>query len=107
MAEHTPGPWRIGSGFPDCRINAESGPYVAKINAGRNEYRANAALAASAPDLLAALEAIAMGRTKDGIQALMDKCRQWDCMPRGHAIPGYGELVTQVARAAIAKARGT
>ena len=63
MTQHTPGPWLVWSGFPDCRVTVAIGsvraPYIAKINAGRDEYRENARLIAAAPDLLAALEVIA------------------------------------------------
>jgi len=54
----------------------------------------------------AALEAIGQGRTRDGIQSLMDLCDKWGCQPRGHAIPGYGDTVAAVARAALAATKG-
>jgi hypothetical protein len=63
-AEHTPGPWRIVKVFGKCkrRVLSEQGSVLADIHnrrefqeRGGDEMKANAALIAAAPDLLAAL----------------------------------------------------
>lgn len=59
---HTPGPWRIDPAvYPESpKIYPDNGSanfaYIARVNAGRDEFQANARLIAAAPDLLEALE---------------------------------------------------
>ena len=82
MSKHTPGPWdvsHVGHSQPlpcDFRVHTESG-------ATRDEWEANAALIAAAPDLLAALKAAIA------------------CIPINQ-----DKTVHEQARAAIAKAEG-
>ena len=57
-ANHTPGPWELensGSGIYDL-IAGESGDWIATIHGGYAGDEADAALIASAPDLLAIVE---------------------------------------------------
>jgi hypothetical protein len=93
MSTHTPGPWSIthvGHSQPlpcDFRVHTESG-------ATRDEWEANAALIAAAPDMLAALREI---------ETICNES-VGDCRKRMGTRAG-NSLVT--ARAAIAKATGT
>ena len=86
-AQYTPGPWDVSFGKNDAAIHA--GGTIAMIDDVMTGWRANAALIAAAPDLLAALEALARWETCDldaeQAAALMDE-------------------VCDMARAAIAKA---
>lgn len=80
-SQHTPGPWRIGdAGFT---VFGPPKPSALPETIAPVKNRANARLIAAAPDLLAALEALA---------ALPNKHRP--------------EEMWEAARAAIAKARG-
>ena len=69
MAEHTPGPWHVGSGEGEGSIFADEGRMkleegkttlypIAIINPGWEAEQANARLIASAPALLEALKAM-------------------------------------------------
>jgi len=83
---HTPGPWRVtedANGFAVSWLNSPGlAGRIAKVNSGQIEQEANAHLIAAAPELLKALVAIV---------AVADrKTAEFD-----------------LARAAIAKARGT
>lgn len=94
MADHTPGPWRIG--FDRHEVEDSKGRPLLRTRATGEPGApvANATLCAAAPDLLAALE---------------DLCRVAD-----HALSGRGNdmpsrrVLAQVAdaRAAIRVARG-
>jgi hypothetical protein len=73
--EHTPGPWKIrrtrkvGAAKPDRAIVYHEGDYAKQVcvihlvKATLNENEANAALIASAPELLEALQALSMAVT--------------------------------------------
>lgn len=97
MSKHTPGPWRIGTPGPNgCyTIGTDKGLMTAMIAHSVNdpsqemEAKGNAALIASAPDLLEALEAMV------------------EYVDRMHAI-GHIQRPAQSseAYAAIAKAKG-
>lgn len=96
-SEHTPGPYtwyETDEGL--CRVFPVAGGLIVAECSVRNpfcaEQRANARLFAAAPDLLAALQAIADHdfNNCDGITPA-------DCM----------ENMRETARAAIAKAKGT
>jgi len=94
-AQHTPGPWHVGSDGPDPDIyDAEGYCVVYQVCSGAHDEnddgRTNAALIAAAPDLLAALEAITKTHA--------DACGFSDWEPATDVI--------ERARAAIAKARG-
>ena len=82
MADHTPGPWLVMSGAYEDRfteiVTEPGGPLIARV------FTDDARLIAAAPDLLAALERIAAGTL--------------DLPDSFH--------VQQIARAAIAKAKG-
>ena len=89
-SKHTPGPWRLSPADDTVVIDA-TGSEVAAIDGDYNQpeawplMEANARLIAAAPDMLAALEAIMGERWSPG---------------------GRSEHVSDLARAAIAKARG-
>lgn len=91
--QHTPGPWKYHRLDGITGLIAEDGTVLARINTPCNNERtgkANAALIASAPELLDALERIIV----DLIGYL----------PNNNLIP-HIESITK-ARAAIQKARG-
>jgi hypothetical protein len=105
-AEFTPGPWRIVKVFGKCkrRILSEQGSVLADIHNRREfqerggvEMKANAALIAAAPDLLAAIEAI-NHVTKGGY--CICPCADGNKPDANHST-GCADV-----RAAIAKARG-
>jgi len=92
QTKHTPGPWTFiesdDARIPDRIIGANGAPVVSGSIVGRDD----AALIASAPDLLAALEA----------------ADAWVAMY--HDEPGHdaaSRCMTKVIRAAIAKATGS
>lgn len=90
-AQHTPGPWTIEKTSHDTEIVA--GKYHIcnvgeSVRCSENEAKANARLIASAPDLLAALQAFA---------AAGNNFTGWH--------PAYEDAIIQ-ARAAIARATG-
>ena len=62
-AQHTPGPWSINNGRCIYGNDGMIRPFVAEIADDHNdaETAANARLISSAPDLLAALQAILTG----------------------------------------------
>lgn len=82
-AQHTPGTWKVVAADRGYIITAMDGCYDVAVvrNIGNQNNLANAELIAAAPDLLAALEF---------------------CLASGQITHGRAE----VARAAIAKARG-
>ncbi len=64
MSTHTPGPWGVErDGFSIYMSNQVVATAIAPDGASIHEQRANASLIAAAPDLLAALEQIAVART--------------------------------------------
>jgi len=91
QAQHTDGPWVVFPA-PGLDIGSTSWGFVASctLRPSPEEMKANAALIAAAPDLLAALE---------------------QCLPildaHRRAALGEGDLTARTARAAIAKARDT
>ena len=96
MNKHTPGPWRLewweykGRREPVLTVRTDADAVAQVMGLWRDgaddsdERQANARLIAAAPDLLAALESL-LNETNAGT---------WDCLP------------ADLARAAIAKARG-
>jgi hypothetical protein len=58
--EHTPGPWKVSNDFSGVLIEVENGNTVAKVNALKDEYEANARLIAAAPKLLSTLNSLMM-----------------------------------------------
>ena len=90
QAQHTDGPWVVFPA-PGLDIGSISWGFVASctLRPSPEEMKANAALIAAAPDLLAALE---------------------QCLPildaHRRAALGEGDLTARTARAAIAKAGG-
>ena len=96
MGEHTPGPWTPHS--LDWRaVEDANGEVVADVRSSPDDAR----LISAAPDLLAALEALATAKSGDESQIR----GEWG-LPTD---PGYGEDSPELvaARAAIAKATGT
>lgn len=95
MSAHTPGPWRFSHGdiWPTGR-----GPRIAHLNdwVSVDRYKANAALIAAAPDLLAALEGMLLMVEK----VLTDS--QLDHVHCGQTI----RVAIDPARATIARAKG-
>ena len=96
---HTPGPWEILTTNRKTYVvtNALSKPFVGQVIAGPTtcpDWESNARLIASAPDLLAALEAV----TKDYVELVQsDYPPSWDVEKNSEVI---------AARKAIAKAKG-
>jgi len=91
-ATHTPGPWKVDESgdFVETEYPVNfKGNYIHICDFRRPEDRANAALIAAAPTMLAALEAIAGWASDTG--------------PLKHKTP-MG--ISEYARAAAAKARG-
>lgn len=89
---HTPAPWVIGN---PTEIHAADGTRIVMCcqtadDADLCQAEANARLIAAAPDLLAALERIAIGQEMTG------------CFTHAETVLRYQEI----ARAAIAKATG-
>ncbi len=105
MAEHTPGPWRVGEKRHDYDIvirNRDSAPVTITCYAGytRRTGDANARLIAAAAELLAALEQALAVIASDEMRAACD-------MADLHGMPYRGPTVDRAAmRALIAKARG-
>lgn len=58
MKAHTQGPWNAKAGNASWGVHNADGMRIASMNTIFTNQEANAALIASAPDLLAALEAI-------------------------------------------------
>ncbi len=104
MAEHTPGPWRVGEKRHDYDIvirNRDSAPVTITCYAGytRRTGDANARLIAAAPELLTALEQALAVIGSDAVEAARLLAIQ-------HGMP-YGPTVDVVAiRTLIAKTRG-
>ena len=92
-AQHTPGPWVVFPA-PGLDIGSISWGFVASctLRPSPEEMKANAALIAAAPELLAALEAI-LARVESG-------------EGMGGKFLGGPPLPIREARAAIAKAGG-
>lgn len=86
-AKHTPGPWDVSFGRNDAAIHA--GGTIAMIDDVMTGWRANAALIAAAPELLAALEA-------------MTAAFDWQAPNANPAI----NAAVEAARTAISKALG-
>ena len=99
-AQHTPGPWKFG-GWGSCGIFAHDGKQVARVRSTCQMYdgesTANAQLLASAPDLLAALEASEAELTRMHGRAVGPGA------PLGN---GSTSMAIRQARAAIAQAEG-
>lgn len=101
--KHTPGPWTYGEYFvvPAMATGDDGRFSIAKVfepvyhptGAHREEVCANARLIAAAPDMLAALEAIAEAANAGVIMSGDDYTRD-------------ARLVMSQARTAIAKAKG-
>lgn len=82
MAGHTPGPWEWDAGddgtdysHPYCSVSTDGGNLIiAEVNDrfDREAGRANAALIAAAPELLAALTDIAKGNVPPGEMPVID-----------------------------------
>jgi hypothetical protein len=100
---HTPGPWEVCRGLSKThatpiRWKGENVAWVCGLDSAHEftheQTAANAALIASAPDLLAALQTIASGNT-------------WDTGPDGLGTVAIDfAAARQIARAAIARATG-
>lgn len=71
--QHTPGPWDVSFGKNDAAIHA--GGTIAMIDDVMTGWRANAALIAAAPDLLAALielqQMVEAGESNEGTHAVV------------------------------------
>lgn len=98
QAKHTAGPWRVSQNVSH-HVVREKGGLIAVCDAGdyscsREEGEANARLIASAPDLLAALEAIA---ERPAVPFVRDQLEM-----ANRTI----ERIEEIARAAIARATG-
>lgn len=108
MSGHTPGPWTVerhsgayhvhygeeGNGAECCAVHYASG-----VHADRERAEADAALIASAPELLAALRAML---------AAVESEHGADFLPFSASFPGFEEANAAVlaARSAIARAEG-
>ena len=110
MTAHTPGPWTVHHRHVDkspnddesCGLGLEvDGPPEPQLR-GRFARAADAHLVAAAPELLAALEAV----------LLFHSGREWDATTRREwsrlvgAPDATTKVLCEVARSAIAKARG-
>lgn len=100
MSKHTPGPWRIVSGFPPIvRGGEENGVPDLEIAVYGLNVKADANLIAAAPDLLEAAEAALAVLRFDTQDVWRDKFLA--VMQAAKAREAYARLL-----AAIAKARG-
>lgn len=88
--QHTPGPWRVG-GSTGLHNQTAINPAIGCAYGAGDEAAANARLIASAPELLAALQAAVEMYGKPG--------GPWN-------VPGSAGSWIALARAAIAKATG-
>jgi hypothetical protein len=126
-AKHTPGPWMVtssdrphGAGRDDVLAvrGAHQGNGISSVLAevtcdrpgaeNRGEARANAALIAAAPDLLAALRELE-GVAGDAALALQARAARLPEGPAWVELQAYSEDLSRkagAARAAIAKAEG-
>ncbi len=113
MSKHTPGPWKVGgpTGFRNqCAIE----PSICAVYGAGAELEANAQLIAAAPDLLAALKAIAaaLDAPRDRLGGLETTMSHGDALLALRQRYGTGACRDNidgsvlVARAAIAKAEG-
>lgn len=105
MDKHTPGPWEFepsgiffavrptakGNRYGVCRVSPRLKPELGLSAA--DEGRANARLIAAAPDLLRALDQLAIRATEALMRLDPDNAGMWHAM-------------TEEARAALAKAKG-
>lgn len=108
---HTPGPWRVSrtdepsDGTVACQVDTGRSDEGIAVYGWGNRTSANALLVAAAPELLGALEAIAnegvasVDRPSESEATAQHTAEAWDML---HWI----DLTKEVARAAIAKARG-
>lgn len=92
---HTSGPWYLGRRAGNPAVYGKDGTEVAEILHGlTDEWRENARLIESAPDLLSALEAIIVGLSEQSVRLqkgnLHEVCR----------------ICREMAEDAIAKAKG-
>jgi hypothetical protein len=92
---HTQGPWHVGKRAGNPAIYGKDGTEVAEILQGLTpEWRENARLIAAAPEMLEALESLAIGLSLASVdmqrENLADLCR----------------VCREIAESAIAKAKG-
>lgn len=93
MSNHTRGPWAVYSGPNIVRVSDEEAISVALVSRRRDEWEANAALIAAAPDLLEELETAIAWIEERG-------------QPSAIYAPTAEQILPQL-RAAIAKAKPT
>lgn len=96
--KHTPGPWKV---YQERFVEgADKSPVVNMGHPDNEQAKANAALIASAPDLLSALEDVELRATQARLASTIGK-------KAGQADFLRGELdrIGQAARAAITKAQ--
>ena len=92
---HTSGPWHLGRRAGNPAIYGKDGTEVAEILHGlTDEWRENARLIAAAPDLLAALESLAVGLSPASIDMQQDN------------LPELCRVCREIAENALAKAKG-
>jgi hypothetical protein len=108
MKQHTPGPWAIENTNHGIRLTYSDGMirshvadlFRAALCEEHGNLKANAHLIAAAPDLLSALEGLAIWDS--------DEDKPCFCLMHGDARPGpqSHDSYCEAAREAIAKARG-
>ncbi len=97
--KHSPGPWSIDpEGLHETRIQDANGEVIASVYNNYHSER-NESLIAAAPELLAALDAAQN-------QLVLLACEDWTRTLSADRLESLGVTI-KVARAAIAKARGT
>ena len=106
---HTPGPWHMGAGNGSGSIFADNGRTrletggttlypIAQIGRGWNEEEdeANARLVAAAPEMLAALESLAVGLSPASV----------DLQRENGNLAALCRVCREIAENALAKAKG-
>ena len=86
MTQHTPGPWYVG--LREDQTIFTQNLRVASVECPRKEWKANARLIAAAPDMLAALQAIAATSTEEDAETALGN-------------------IQMICRAIITKAKGS
>jgi hypothetical protein len=86
MTQHTPGPWYVG--LREDQTIFTQNLRVASVECPRKEWKANARLIAAAPDMLAALQAIAASSTEEDAETALGS-------------------IQMICRAIITKAKGS
>ena len=94
---HTPSPWHLGKRAGNPAIYGKDGTEIAEILHGLTpEWRENARLIAAAPEMLAALESLAIGLSPASV----------DLQQENENLADLCRVCREIAENALAKAKG-